>query len=165
MDVKGENNEFYRNLSSLVDGTERTIRESTHNYIALIDDAVNYVEASLYSNLIRLYQHNLNDAFFERVKMNPRDREDLLALLQDYFERARATSEGNYNEGEVDFHLYQEFRSAIYDFGDDAYWLLLGMERYADLIACEHRLITFKRSMNELKRKSKSRPAKARTRR
>ncbi|MCK7483189.1 MAG: hypothetical protein M0C28_43655 [Candidatus Moduliflexus flocculans] len=51
-----------------------------------------------------------------------------------FFDRAKVTFESTYNEGEVDFQLYQEFRRTIYEFGDDAYWLLLGVEKYADVI-------------------------------
>jgi hypothetical protein len=149
---KGPDNAFYANLSALIDTTERTIRNSTHNYIPLIDDAVNYVEAALYSNLIRLYAHNLNEDFFKRVRMGKDDRAEFLNIMAPYFLRARQTSESSYNQGEVDFTLYQEFRLAVHNFGDDAYWLLLGVEKYADIIACEHRVITFKNSMQELVR-------------
>jgi hypothetical protein len=158
MEEQGKENEFYRNLSQLINTTEKTIRNSTHNYLPLIDDTLNYVEAALYSNLIRLYEHNLNDDFFKKVNMGSDDRAEFMDLVGGYFERARSTSESNYNQGEVDFHLYQEFRAAVHDFGDDVYWLLLGVERYADLISCEHRLLAFKGSMNEIR----ARPVKGR---
>ena len=160
MEGTGKDNEFYRNLSQLIDTTEKTIRNSTHNYLPLIEDAVNYVEAALYSNLIRLYQHNLNEDFFQKVKMGAEDRKEFTERMEGYFDRARTTSESSYNQGEVDFHLYQEFRGAVHDFGDDTYWLLLGVERYADLITCEHRLLAFKSTMNELRKKA-ARPPKA----
>ena len=158
MDGNGKKNDFYSNLSALIDNTERTIRNSTHNYLPLIDDAVNYVEAALYSNLIRLYAHNLNEDFFKRVKMGREDMKAFMELMGLYFERAKRTSESSYNEGEVDFTLYQEFRASVHDFGDDVYWLLLGVEKYADIIACEHRLITFKNSMQEIIRKHEGGP-------
>lgn len=158
MDEKTPEGEFYANFCSLVEGTERTIQNSTHKYVPLLDDAANFVEATLYSNIIRLFAHNLNEAFFERVKMSQRDRGQLMEMLEPYLERARATSESSYNQGEVDFFTYQEFRTLVHDFGDDTYWLLLGVERYADLIACEHRLITFRKHMTELKLRYAPRP-------
>jgi len=154
MEANGSN-EFYRNLSQLIDATERTVRNSTHNYIPLLEDAANYVEAALYSNLIRLYEHNLNDSFFRKVNMGTEDRELLMDRTNVFFERAKATSESDYNVGEVDFHVYQDFRATIHDFGDDTYWLLLGVERYADLISCEHRLLAFKSSIAELRKKAR----------
>jgi hypothetical protein len=160
LEGKGPDNEFYANLSALIDTTERTIRNSTHNYLPLIDDAVNYVEAALYSNLIRLYAHNLNEDFFKRVRMGKDDRIEFLNIMSPFFIRAKQTSESSYNQGDVDFSLYQEFRLAVHNFGDDSYWLLLGVEKYADLISCEHRLITFKNSMQDLIRsKERSRPS------
>lgn len=158
MEGKAPENEFYANLSALIEATERTIRNSTHNYLPLIDDAVNYVEASLYSNLIRLYAHNLNEDFFKRVRMAKEDKRDFMGLMSPYFLRAKQTSECSYNMGEVDFDLYQEFRLAVHGFGDDAYWLLLGVEKYADVIACEHRLITFKNTMKEFIRQREAVP-------
>lgn len=151
MEEKKPEGDFYRNFCSVVEGTERTISNSTHKYVPLLDDAANFVEATLYSNLIRLFEHNLNQGFFDKVKMAKRDRDELMEMLGPFFDRAKATSESSYNQGEVDFFTYQEFRTLVHDFGDDTYWLLLGVERYADLIACEHRLITFRKHMTELK--------------
>ena len=159
MDERTPEGEFYANFCSLVEGTERTIQNSTHKYVPLLDDAANFVEAALYSNIIRLFAHNLNDSFFERVKMSQRDRGKLMEMLEPYLDRAKATSESSYNQGEVDFFTYQEFKMLVHDFGDDAYWLLLGVEKYADLISCEHRLITFKKLLRELKLRHASRTA------
>ena len=154
MNGPGKDNEFYKNLSQLIEATERTIRNSTHNYLPLIEDALNYVDAALYSNLIRLYEHNLTEEFYGKVKMGIEDRKEFMDIMGSYFERARITSESNYNQGEVDFHLYQDFRGAIHDFGDDVYWLLLGVEKYADLISCEHRVLAFRGAMNELRKRA-----------
>ncbi|MBN1389157.1 MAG: hypothetical protein JXA22_00785 [Candidatus Thermoplasmatota archaeon] len=141
---------FYGSLCQLIEGTERTMRSTTHRYAPLHDDAINYVEGAFYSNLIRLYQQNLNVKFFKMVKMSKNDRNALLGLLHPFFKNATDTSESTYNKGEVDFHMYQDFRKTIYDFGDDTYWLLLGVERYADLIKCEHRIIQFKNEVASL---------------
>ncbi|MFW3146665.1 MAG: hypothetical protein ACMUIE_07625 [Thermoplasmatota archaeon] len=135
---------FYDNLCQLIESTEKIIRSTTHKYAPLHEDAVNYVEGAFYSNMIRLYQNNLNEKFFKLVKMNGEDRRDLNDLLGPYFEKAKETSESTFNKGEVDFHLYQDFRRTLYDFGDDTYWLLLGVERYAQILKCEHRIIQFK---------------------
>jgi hypothetical protein len=135
---------FYDNLSQLIEGTEKIMRSTTHRYAPLQDDAINYLEGAFYANLIRLLQQNLNDKFFKVVKMSKKDREELLNILRPFFKRAKDTSESSFNKGEMDFHLYQDFRRSIYDFGDDAYWLLLGVEKYADIIKCEHRIIQFK---------------------
>ena len=135
---------FYDNLSQLIEGTEKIMRSTTHRYAPLQDDAINYLEGAFYANLIRLLQQNLNDKFFKVVKMSKKDREELLNLLRPFFKKAKDTSESSFNKGEIDFHFYQDFRRSIYDFGDDAYWLLLGVEKYADIIRCEHRIIQFK---------------------
>jgi hypothetical protein len=143
--VQNENQEvFYENLCQLIENTEKIMRSTTHRYAPLQDDAINYVEGAFYANLIRLYQQNLNQKFFRVVKMSKSDKEELLGILRPFFRRAKDTSESSFNKGEIDFHIYQDFRRAIYDFGDDAYWLLLGVEKYADLIRCEHRIIQFK---------------------
>lgn len=143
---------FYDNLCQLIEGTEKIMRSTTHKYAPLQDDAVNYVEGAFYSNLIRLFQQNLNDKFFRLVKMSKKDRDELVNGLRPFFLRAKDTSESSFNKGEVDFHLYQDFRRAIYNFGDDSYWLLLGVEKYADLIKCEHRIIQFKNEVVSLNR-------------
>jgi hypothetical protein len=152
MPLDESNTAFYDNLCQLIENTERIMRSTTHKYAPLQDDAINYVEGALYSNLIRLYQQNLNDKFFRLVKMSRRDKEELIEGLQPFFTRAKDTSESSFNKGEVDFYLYQDFRRAIYDFGDDAYWLLLGVERYSDMIKCEHRIIQFKNEVISLGR-------------
>jgi hypothetical protein len=143
---------FYDNLCQLIEGTERTMRSTTHKYAPLQEDVINYVEGAFYANLIRLYQNNLNDKFFRVVKMSSKDRGELMDLLRPFFKKARDTAESSYNKGEVTFHLYQEFRSTLYDFGDDVYWLLLGVERYAEIIRCEHRIIQFKNEVSSLLR-------------
>jgi len=94
----------------------------------------------------------VNEKFFRVVNMSRKDRQQLLAILRPYFDRANATYEEIYNKGEVDFQMYQDFRRAIYEFGDDAYWLLLGVERYADVIRCEHRIIQFKNELLDMER-------------
>lgn len=152
MPLDEKNTVFYDNLCQLIEGTEKIMRSTTHKYAPLQDDAVNYVEGAFYSNLIRLYQQNLNAKFFDLVKMSRRDKEELVTGLKPFFLRAKDTAESSFNKGEVDFHFYQDFRRAIYDFGDDAYWLLLGVEKYADLIKCEHRLIQFKNELSSLVR-------------
>jgi hypothetical protein len=152
MALDESNTVFYDNLCQLIEGTERIMRSTTHKYAPLQDDAVNYVEGAFYSNLIRLFQQNLNEKFFRLVKMSKRDKDELVSGLKPFFSRAKDTSESSFNKGEVDFHLYQDFRRAIYDFGDDAYWLLLGVEKYADLIKCEHRIIQFKNEVLSLNR-------------
>jgi len=143
---------FYDNLCQLIEGTERTMRSTTHKYAPLQDDVINYVEGAFYANLIRLYQNNMNDKFFRVVKMKGSDREELMNLLRPFFKKAKDTAESSYNKGEVTFHLYQEFRGLLYDFGDDVYWLLLGVEKYADIIRCEHRIIQFKNEVASLSR-------------
>jgi hypothetical protein len=137
-------NEFYDNLCRLIDMTERNIRKSTHHYGPLVVDAVNYVTGAFYANLIRLYQHNMNEGFFKTVDMTREDRDELIYRLTPFFKRANITDESVFNEGELNFYVYQDFRRTIYDFGDDAYWLLLGVEEHADIIRCEHRIIKFK---------------------
>ncbi|MBN1539674.1 MAG: hypothetical protein JW939_05970 [Candidatus Thermoplasmatota archaeon] len=143
---------FYDSLCQLIEGTEKIIRSTTHRYAPLHDDAINYVEGAFYSNLIKLYRQNLNARFFKNVKMTKKDSEALLELLRPFFKRAKDTADSTFNKGEVDFHVYQDFRRTIYDFGDDAYWLLLGVERYADVIRCEHRMIQFKNEIASLER-------------
>ncbi len=140
-------NPFYEQLEKLIRSTQLKMRTTTHRYAPLIDDMINYVEGALYSNLIRLYQKNMNEEFFEMVKMNRRDRQQLRNLLEPFFTRANETYEEIFNKGEVDFLMYQDFRRTIYGFGDDAYWLLLGVEKYADIIRCEHRIIQFKNDL------------------
>ncbi len=140
-------NPFYVQFDQLIVSTQKKIRTTTHRYAPLIDDTINYIEGALYSNLIRLYEKNLNDHFFDLVRMNKRDRQQLRIILQNYFKRANETYDEVYNKGEVDFLLYQDFRRTIYAFGDDAYWLLLGVEKYADIIRCEHRIIQFKNDL------------------
>lgn len=152
MPLDEKNSAFYDNLCQLIDKTERIARSTTHKYAPLQGDTVNYVEGAFYSNLIRLYQTNLNDKFFKVVKMNRNDRDDLLDLLDPFFRRSKETSESSFNKGEVDFHSYQDFRRIIFDFGDDAYWLLLGVEKYAEIIKCEHRIIQFKNELVEIMR-------------
>ena len=141
---------FYDNLCQLIEKTEKIMRSTTHKYAPLQRDAVNYVEGAFYSNMVRLYQTNLNEKFFKVVKMTRQDRDDLLDLLRPFFKKAKETSESSFNKGEVDFHLYQDFRRITFDFGDDAYWLLLGVEKYADLIKCEHRIIQFKNELVDI---------------
>ena len=143
---------FYDSLCQLIEGTEKIMRSTTHRYAPLQDDAVNYVEGAFYSNMIRLFQQNLNEKFFRLVKMRKDDSEELLNLLRPFFRRAKDTAESSFNKGEVDFHIYQDFRRTIYDFGDDAYWLLLGVEKYADIIRCEHRVIQFKNEITQMAR-------------
>ena len=146
----GESGEFYDKLCRLIDSTERRIKESTHRYGPLVEDTINYVIGAYYANLIRLYQHNLNRDFFQMVGMDPEDRKELLHRLYPFFKRANETDESVFNKGELNFDVYQDFRKTIYDFGDDAYWLLLGVEEYADTIKCEHRLIGFKTELYSL---------------
>jgi hypothetical protein len=140
-------NPFFDQLEQLILSTQEKMRSTTHRYAPLLDDSINYIEGALYSNLIRLYEKNLNEKFFQMVRMNRRDRQQLLSLLNPFFRRAKETHDEVYNKGEVDFQFYQDFRRIIYGFGDDTYWLLLGVERYADLIRCEHRVIQFKNEM------------------
>lgn len=137
-------NEFYDKLCRLIYMTERKIRSSTHHYEPLVIDAVNYVTGAFYANLIRLYQHNMNEGFFKTVDMSPEDRDELLYRLSPFFHRANITDESVFNEGDLNFQVYQDFRRTVYDFGDDAYWLLLGVEEHAGIIKCEHRIIKFK---------------------
>ncbi|MGA1820958.1 MAG: hypothetical protein ACMUIG_00365 [Thermoplasmatota archaeon] len=141
---ESSSNEFYDNLCRLIDMTERKIRSSTHHYGPLVVDAVNYVTGAFYANLIRLYQHNMNEEFFRTVDMSREDQEELRYRLNPFFHRANVTDESVFNEGDLNFFVYQDFRRTIYDFGDDAYWLLLGVEGHADIIRCEHRIIKFK---------------------
>jgi len=143
---------FYDSLCQLIEGTEKIMRSTTHRYEPLQNDAVNYIEGAFYSNLIRLFQQNLNQKFFKLVKMSRPDREQLIELLRPFFKRAKDTSESSYNKGEMDFYVYQDFRKTLYDFGDDAYWLLLGVEKYADIIKCEHRIIQFKNEIASMAR-------------
>jgi len=143
---------FYDSLCQLIEGTEKIMRSTTHRYEPLQDDAVNYVEGAFYSNLIKLFQQNLNEKFFRLVRMSRTDREELQEVLKPFFKRAKDTSESSYNKGEMDFYVYQEFRKTLYDFGDDAYWLLLGVEKYADMIKCEHRIIQFKNEISSFSR-------------
>lgn len=143
---------FYDTLCQLIEGTEKIMRSTTHRYAPLHNDAINYVEGAFYSNLIKLYKQNLNSRFFKMVRMKKKDSEALFDLLRPFFKRAKDTAESTYNKGEVDFHVYQDFRRTIYDFGDDVYWLLLGVERYADIIRCEHRIIQFKNEITSLER-------------
>ena len=150
MSAGESDNVFFENLCQLIEGTEKIMRSTTHKYAPLQVDAVNYVEGAFYSNLIRLFRNNLNKKFFNMVKMGKEDTTELNLQLIPFFEKADATAESNFNQGEVDFHLYQDFRRTIYDFGDDVYWLLLGVEKYADLIRCEHRIIQFKNEVMEL---------------
>lgn len=144
MDEPQDENPFYDQLCQLIDSTMRKMASSTHGYEALKEDSINYIEGAFYSNLIRLFEKNLNDDFFKMVKMSRRDRSYLLSILKPFFKSANDTYDEVYNKGEVDFFLYQEFRKVIYNFGDDVYWLLLGVEKYADMIKCEHRIIQFK---------------------
>lgn len=150
MTVEEPSTIFFDNLNQMLESTLGKVRSTTHKFAPIQDDVVNYIEGSFYSNLIRLYKNNLNDRFFSLVKMKNEDKKILLSELQPFFERAKVTFESTYNEGEVDFHLYQEFRRSIYEFGDDAYWLLLGVEKYADIIRCEHRIIQFKNDLLSL---------------
>lgn len=147
---KEDQNPFYDQLIQLIDSTEKKMLSTTHRYEPLKEDAMNYVEGAFYSNLIRLFRKNLNPEFFQTVNMSPRDRHYLESILKPYFERANQTFEEVYNKGEVDFFLYQDFRRTIYEFGDDAYWLLLGVEKYAEIIRCEHRIIQFKNEVLSL---------------
>ena len=148
-------NAFFDNLCQLIEATEKMMRSTTHKYAPLAEDAVNYVEGAFYSNLIRLYQNNLNEKFFETVRMGKRDRDRFMDLVGPYFERALETHESTFNKGEMDFFVYQDFRRIVYEFGDDTYWLLLGVERYADVIRCEHRLIQFKNEIADLMEQEK----------
>lgn len=150
--ISGEGStEFFDNLCSLIEVTERKIMRSTHGYEPLIEDAINYVMGAYYANLIRLYQHNLNKEFFDLVRMSNEDRRELLHRLHPFFKRANETDESVFNKGELNFEVYQKFRRTIYNFGDDAYWLLLGVEEYADTIKCEHRLIKFRTELFSLR--------------
>lgn len=144
MDEDIDPNQFYEQLCQLIESTQKKMASTTHGYEALREDSINYIEGSFYSNLIRLYEKNLNGDFFKMVKMNRRDRAYLLSILKPFFKNANDTYDEVYNKGEVDFFMYLDFRRAIYNFGDDAYWLLLGVEKYADIIRCEHRIIQFK---------------------
>jgi len=150
MTVEEPTSIFFDDLNLMLESTLGKVRSTTHKFAPIQDDVVNYIEGSFYSNLIRLYQNNLNDRFFTLVKMKKDDKNALLLELSPFFERSKVTFESTYNEGEVDFHLYQDFRRAIYEFGDDAYWLLLGVEKYADVIRCEHRIIQFKNDLISL---------------
>ena len=141
---------FYDEFCQLIENTRKVIDSTTHKFRPLHGDMANYVEGAFYSNLIRLYKKNLNVKYFRKVKMSKDDRVMLWNLLKPYFKRADESYDNVYNKGEVDFHVYQDFRSTIFDFGSDAYWLLLGVERYADIITCEHRLIQFKVEMESL---------------
>ena len=152
MPKEEKNTAFYDNLCQLIESTERIMRSTTHKYAPLRNDAVNYLEGAFYSNLIKLYKNNLNKKFFDMVNITEDDREYFLELLHPFFSKADDTSESSFNKGEVDFHVYQDFRRIIYDFGDDVYWLLLGVEKYADIIRCEHRIIQFKNEMADLSR-------------
>ena len=145
-------NVFFDDLNQMLEATLNKVRSTTHKFAPIHEDVVNYVEGSFYSNLIRLYQNNLNERFFALVKMKKEDKKALLEELGPFFDRARVTFESTYNEGEVGFHVYQDFRKTIYDFGDDAYWLLLGVEKYADIIRCEHRIIQFKNDLLSLQK-------------
>jgi hypothetical protein len=136
--------QFYDQLCQLIASNQKKMSSATHGYEALREDSINYIEGAFYSNLIRLFEKNLNEDFFKMVKMNRRDRQYLFSILKPYFSSASETHDEVYNKGEVDFFLYQEFRKAVYNFGDDTYWLLLGVEKYADIIRCEHRIIQFK---------------------
>ncbi|MCU0799545.1 MAG: hypothetical protein MUC62_07735 [Candidatus Thermoplasmatota archaeon] len=150
MTVEEPTSIFFDNLNQMLESTLGKVRSTTHKFAPIQDDVVNYIEGSFYSNLIRLYENNLNDKFFTLVKMKKDDKKALLEELSPFFDRAKVTFESTYNEGEVDFQLYQEFRRTIYEFGDDAYWLLLGVEKYADVIRCEHRIIQFKNDLISL---------------
>ena len=141
---------FYKNLCQLIDSSEKIMDSTTHKYAPLKEDIVNYVEGAFYSNLIKLYRNNLNKKFFNMVNISKDDRDYLLDILSPFFEKAEQTSNSSFNKGNVDFHLYQDFRRLIYDFGDDVYWLLLGVEKYADIIRCEHRIIQFKNEIADL---------------
>ncbi|OYT45598.1 hypothetical protein B6U90_02975 [Thermoplasmatales archaeon ex4484_6] len=152
MKEEEDQNPFYDQLCQLIGSTQKRIKSSPHHYAALREDTINYIEGAFYANLVRLFQKNLNEKFFRVVNMSRKDRQQLLAILRPYFDRANATYEEIYNKGEVDFQMYQDFRRAIYEFGDDAYWLLLGVERYADVIRCEHRIIQFKNELLDMER-------------
>jgi hypothetical protein len=147
---EGQNTAFYDNLCQLIEKSENIMSSTTHKYAPLKEDIVNYVEGAYYSNLIKLYRNNLNKKFFKMVKISDDDRDYLVDILKPFFEKAEQTSNSSFNKGNVDFHLYQDFRRLIYDFGDDVYWLLLGVEKYADIIRCEHRIIQFKNELSEL---------------
>ncbi len=134
-----DQNQFYDQLCQLIASTQKKMASATHGYEALKGDSINYIEGAFYSNLIRLLEKN-----FTMVKMSKRDRQYLSSILKPYFTSANETHNEVYNKGEVDFFMYQDFRKAIYNFGDDVYWLLLGVEKYADMIRCEHRIIQFK---------------------
>jgi hypothetical protein len=149
--IEGEvSSEFYDNLCRLIDSTMKKVRSSTHGYSDLIEDTMNYVIGAYYANLIRLYQHNLNERFYRLVGMNREEREELHYRLAPYFRRANETDESVFNKGDLNFNVYQDFRSEIYEFGDDAYWLLLGVEEYANVIRCEHRIIQFKTDIKDI---------------
>ena len=143
-------NLFYDNLCQLIAGTENVIRSASHKFLAIQEDGINYVEGTFYSNLILLFKRNLSPGYFKVVHMDKEDALELKRRLKPFFKRAEDTTRNIYNKGEVTFILYQDFRKVIYNFGDDSYWLLLGTERYADIIACEHRIITFKNDMLSL---------------
>ncbi|MGA1819551.1 MAG: hypothetical protein ACMUHU_00935, partial [Thermoplasmatota archaeon] len=96
---------FYDSLCQLIEGTEKIMRSTTHRYEPLQDDAVNYVEGAFYSNLIRLYQQNLNEKFFKMVRMSMTDRGELQEVMRPFFKRAKDTSESSYNKGEMDFYV------------------------------------------------------------
>ena len=150
MATEDAQNPFYDQLCQLISSTQKKIGTTTHRYAPLKDDMINYVEGAFYSNLIRLYQKNLNMGFFELVQMSSKDKIYLKNILDPFFQRSKDTHEEVYNKGEIDFHIYQDFRRSIYDFGDDAYWLLLGVEKYADIIRCEHRIIQFKNDLLDM---------------
>jgi len=150
MPEEPSDNPFYDNLSQLISGTENVIRSASHRFRPIQQDGINYVEGTFYSNIMLLFKHNLNVKYFKAVKMEKEDAVELRRRLAPFFKRAQDTTKNIYNKGEVDFLLYQDFRREVYDFGDDAYWLLLGVERYIDLIACELRIIQFKNDMLQL---------------